>query len=84
MTHDRWLRPPRSPTIVGRAVATIVWSSAASSITSIRPPKITRRWGRATEDGAETDADAADMADLAGDPSGATGTALKRALSYGI
>jgi hypothetical protein len=23
-THERWLRPPRSPTIVGRAVATIV------------------------------------------------------------
>ena len=31
---------PRSPTIVGSAVATIVESSAASSITSIRPAKI--------------------------------------------
>src|SRR5947208_8714775 len=28
-------RPPRSPTIVGSAVDTIVWSSDASSITSI-------------------------------------------------
>ena len=24
MTHDRWLMPPRSPTIVGSAVATMV------------------------------------------------------------
>src|SRR5215212_1919156 len=31
-------RPPRSPTIVGSAVETIVWSSDASSITSIRAP----------------------------------------------
>jgi hypothetical protein len=31
--------PPRSPTIVARAVATIVESSAASSITSIQPLK---------------------------------------------
>src|SRR4051794_28423282 len=34
-------RPPNSPTIVGSAVATIVWSSDASSSTSIRPPKTT-------------------------------------------
>jgi hypothetical protein len=33
-THDRLLRPPSSPTIVGSAVDTMVWSSAASSITS--------------------------------------------------
>src|SRR3954463_3430611 len=41
-----WFRPPRSPTIVGSAVATIVWSRAASSITSTSPPKMTRtlRW----------------------------------------
>src|SRR3954454_11108588 len=32
MTHERWPAPPRSPTMVGRAVETIVWSSAASSI----------------------------------------------------
>ena len=34
-THERWLRPPRSPTIVGSAVETIVWSSAARNIPSI-------------------------------------------------
>ena len=34
-TQDRWLRPPRSLTMVGSAVATIVWSSAASSSASI-------------------------------------------------
>ena len=31
-THDTWAPPPRSPTIVGSAVETIVWSSAASSM----------------------------------------------------
>src|SRR4051794_24748117 len=41
-TQDRWFAPPRSLTIVGSAVATIVWSSAASSIANIRPPKITQ------------------------------------------
>src|SRR5215218_648879 len=35
-------RPPSSPTIVGSAVETIVWSSDASSITSIRPLTTTR------------------------------------------
>ena len=34
-TQDRCERPPRSLTIVGSAVDTIVWSSAASSIASI-------------------------------------------------
>src|SRR3954471_3005443 len=34
--------PPRSPTIVGSAVETIVWSSDASSITSSSAPKIRR------------------------------------------
>ncbi len=38
----RWLRPPRSPTIVGRAVETIVESSDARSITRTRPEKTTR------------------------------------------
>src|SRR5436190_16527786 len=36
--------PPTSRTMVGRAVATIVWSSAASSIPSASPEKITRTW----------------------------------------
>src|SRR6478672_4084564 len=45
-THERWFRPPRSPTIVGSAVATIVWSSAASSMPSMSPPRMTMicRW----------------------------------------
>ena len=34
-THEMCSSPPRSPTIVGSAVDTIVWSSDASSITSI-------------------------------------------------
>src|SRR5581483_9380745 len=34
--------PPRSPTIVGSAVDTIVWSSDASSSTSRSAPKIRR------------------------------------------
>src|SRR5262249_9800889 len=34
--------PPRSPTMVGSAVDTIVWSSDASSITSSSAPKIRR------------------------------------------
>ena len=41
-THDRCSSPPSSPTIVGSAVETIVWSSDASSITSIRPLTTTR------------------------------------------
>src|SRR3954464_9843453 len=41
-THDRCSRPPRSPTIVGSAVETIVWSSAASSMTSISALMTTR------------------------------------------
>ena len=40
-THERWSKPPRSPTIVGSAVDTIVASSAASSITSTSPAKTT-------------------------------------------
>ncbi len=34
-TQDSRFSPPRSPTIVGSAVDTIVWSSAASRIASI-------------------------------------------------
>src|SRR3954464_8273679 len=41
-THERRSMPPSSPTIVGSAVETIVWSSDASSITSIRPLTTTR------------------------------------------
>ncbi len=37
--------PPRSPTIVGSAVETIVWSSDASSKTSINARKIRRTRG---------------------------------------
>src|SRR4051812_47029512 len=57
-----WFRPPKSPTIVGSAVATIVWSSAASSITSTRPPKITRTllWLDSVGDGFSWDAKADD------------------------
>ena len=46
-TQERCEMPPRSPTIVGSAVETIVWSSAASSSTSISARKIarTRGWG---------------------------------------
>ncbi len=36
-THEMCSSPPSSPTIVGSAVDTIVWSSDASSITSISP-----------------------------------------------
>src|SRR4051812_30853131 len=42
MTHERWARPPSSPTMVGRAVATMVESSAASSMARIRPLKTIR------------------------------------------
>jgi hypothetical protein len=38
-THDRWFSPPRSPTMVGRAVETIVWSSAARNMPSISAAK---------------------------------------------
>src|SRR5680860_1551097 len=43
-TQDRWLSPPSSPTMVGRAVDTIVWSKAASSIAVISPAKTPRIW----------------------------------------
>ena len=36
-THEYWVIPPRSLTIRGSAVATIVWSSAASSSVTISP-----------------------------------------------
>ncbi len=45
-TQAMWAPPPRSPTMVGRAVDTIVWSNAARSMPSIRAPIMsnTRRW----------------------------------------
>ena len=39
-TQESRLIPPRSETIVGSAVATIVWSSDASSIASSSPAKV--------------------------------------------
>ena len=56
--QDRCAAPPRSRTIVGRAVATMVWSSAASSIASIKPPKIVQiaRDERSREYGLSADA----------------------------
>ena len=41
-THEMWLSPPRSLTIVGRAVETMVWSRAASSSPSSSAPIATR------------------------------------------
>ena len=43
-TQERCSRPPRSPTIVGSAVDTIVWSSDAMNSTRSSAPKIRRRW----------------------------------------
>src|ERR671934_1499340 len=48
-THERWLSPPRSPTIVGSAVETIVWSSAARNMPSMSAAKTVhsaRPWSR--------------------------------------
>ena len=39
-TQASFDEPPRSPAIVGSAVETIVWSSDATSSTSMRAPKI--------------------------------------------
>ena len=44
-TQERCWIPPRSPTIVGNAVETIVWSSEASNRTSSSALKITRKRG---------------------------------------
>jgi hypothetical protein len=43
-TQEMWVSPPRSPTIVGSAVETIVWSSDARSITSISPLATISTW----------------------------------------
>src|SRR4051812_41729139 len=42
-TQDRWAIPPRSPTMRGRAVLTMFWSSAASSMASRAPAMTTQR-----------------------------------------
>ena len=42
MTQAMWDPPFRSPTIVGSAVDTIVWSSAASSMPSMSAPMMSR------------------------------------------
>ncbi len=46
-TQAMWAPPPRSPTMVGSAVETMVWSRAARSMPSIKAPMMsnTRRWG---------------------------------------
>src|SRR3954452_2422238 len=41
VTQAMWSNPPRSPAMVGSAVATMVASSAATNMTSIRPEKTT-------------------------------------------
>ena len=43
-THESSFSPPRSLVMVGRAVDTMVWSSAASSIVSMRAPSAQCRW----------------------------------------
>ena len=43
-TQESSFSPPRSLVIVGSAVDTIVWSSAASSIVSMRAPSAQYRW----------------------------------------
>ena len=45
-THETCDPPPRSATMVGRAVETIVWSRAASSIPSMIVPKTRLIWRR--------------------------------------
>src|SRR5258708_22145206 len=47
-THDRLSSPPSSPTMVGSAVDTMVWSSAPSSMTSSSAVK-SRRIGGLSE-----------------------------------
>ena len=39
-TQDRWVTPPRSPTILGSAVETTSWSSMASMIASSSPGRM--------------------------------------------
>src|SRR4051794_568739 len=67
--------PPRSPTIVGNAVETIVWSSDASGSTRSSAAKIRRtRWGdsRGGDDPVEDDADCMRASDADGAGSRAT------------
>ncbi|GAA2463711.1 hypothetical protein GCM10010289_57170 [Streptomyces violascens] len=55
-THDMWAAPPRSETIVGSAVPTMVWSSAASSIPSMIVPNTMFRCRTSSTGGADTGA----------------------------
>src|SRR5471032_3078998 len=54
-THDRLSSPPSSPTMVGSAVETMVWSSAASSMTSSSAVKSSRIGGRSSMTGSGTE-----------------------------
>ena len=66
-TQDMCPAPPRSPTIVGSAVDTIVWSRAASSIPSTTVTKtrfIRRRSWPASADGADALVDTAAPPDV--------------------
>src|SRR3954451_8543647 len=42
-TQERCCRPPRSATMVGRAIETMVWSSAARSMPRSRAPRMSQR-----------------------------------------
>ena len=45
MTQLMWSTPPRSPTMVGRAVERMVWPRDASSMTTMRLANSSPRWG---------------------------------------
>lgn len=55
-THDMCAAPPRSDTIVGRAVPTIVWSRAARSMPSMIVTKTTLRRRLSSTGGADASA----------------------------
>src|ERR1041384_5906237 len=59
-----WANPPNSPTIVGNAVATMVESSAAKSMTSSSPPKTTSTLSCEVRDVSSTGAAASIAIDL--------------------
>src|SRR3954451_20338685 len=74
-------RPPRSHTIVGSAVATIVLSSAASSTTSARPVKASPTGAR--DSAAAGAAGAAEAALIVGDSTGPAGGTVGRVTAFG-
>jgi hypothetical protein len=63
-THARWSSPPSSPVIVGRAVATIVWSIAARSMPSMIPEKTMSTWRRGSPAAVGTAADTGDVTSM--------------------